>query len=191
MRKVIALLAVLSIAVAVPAGAAEKGDKKVPAALNFKMKSLDGKDVDLSKYQGKVVLIVNVASRCGNTPQYKDLEALYEKYGKDGFAILGFPCNQFGKQEPGTNEEIAEFCSKNYGVTFDLFDKIDVNGPNAAPLYKFLTSADTNPKYAGKVEWNFQKYLISKKGEVVGKFKAGTKPSTPEVVQAIETELKK
>lgn len=191
MRKVMALLMalVLGVVVAAPAGAADKGD--VPAVLNFKMKSLDGKDVDLSKYQGKVVLIVNVASKCGNTPQYKDLEALYEKYGKDGFVVLGFPCNQFGKQEPGTNEQIAEFCSKNYGVTFDLFDKIDVNGPNAAPLYKFLTSADTNPKHAGKIEWNFQKYLISKKGEVVGKFNHRTKPSAPEVVQAIETELKK
>lgn len=193
MRHLFSLLTALAVGAAAwtPASAAEKGDAKVPAALNFKMKSLDGKDVDLSKYQGKVVLIVNVASRCGNTPQYKDLQTLYDKYGKDGFVILGFPCNQFGKQEPGTNEQIAEFCSKNYGVTFDMFDKIEVNGPSAAPLYKYLTSEETNPKYAGKIEWNFQKYLIGRNGEVVAKFNARLKPSAAEVVQTIEAELNK
>jgi glutathione peroxidase len=173
------------------ATAADKGDQKVPDVLNFKMKSLDGKEVDLAKYQGKVVLIVNVASRCGNTPQYKDLQALHEKYSKDGLVILGFPCNQFGKQEPGNNEQIAEFCTKNYGVTFPLFDKIEVNGAGAAPLYKFLTSEVTNPKHAGPVKWNFQKYLIGRDGEVKARIEHRTKPSAPEVVQQIEAELKK
>jgi glutathione peroxidase len=147
--------------------------------------------VDLSKYQGQVVLVVNVASRCGNTPQYKDLQALYEKYGKDGFVVLGFPCNQFGKQEPGTNEQIAEFCSSKYNVTFPMFDKVEVKGPGAAPLYQHLTEKQTNPKHAGPVTWNFQKYLIGRDGQVAGKFDPRKKPSDPEVVQAIETELKK
>lgn len=115
---------------------AEKDVKKVPDALNFKMRALDGKEVDLSRYQGKVVMVVNVASKCGLTPQYEQLQALHEKYREKGLAILGFPCNQFRAQEPGTAEEIKQFCRVNYGVTFDMFAKIEVNGDGACPLYK-------------------------------------------------------
>jgi glutathione peroxidase len=163
----------------------------VPPALNFTMKNIDGKDVNLSKYQGKVVLFVNVASQCGLTPQYKQLEALHEKYGKDGLCIIGVPANEFGKQEPGTNEEIKEFCSNKYNVKFDMLSKAVVKGEGICPLYKFLTSKDTNPKFAGDIGWNFTKFLIGKNGEVIGRFEPRTKPDAPEVIQAIETELKK
>ncbi len=155
-------------------------------ALAFKMKSLDGKEVDLSKYKGKVVLVVNVASRCGATPQYEQLQALYEKYGEQGFVVLGFPCNQFGKQEPGSSTEIREFCTQNYSVTFDLFEKIDVNGEAAAPFYKHLTAS---AKDAGPVKWNFEKFLIGKDGQVAGRFRTGVSPDDAKVVQAIESQL--
>jgi glutathione peroxidase len=170
---------------------AKKVDKKVAPALNFTMKSLAGKPVDLSKYQGKVVLIVNVASKCGHTPQYKGLQALHEKYAKEGLAILGIPANDFGKQEPGTNGEIATFCKKNYGVTFAMFAKVAVKGEDQCPLYKFLTSEETNPKFAGEVKWNFQKYLIGRNGEVVGRFESKVKPDSEELTKVIEAELAK
>jgi glutathione peroxidase len=188
------LLALTASALLVSASvlpADEKGDKKVAPVLNFKMKDIKGKEVDLSKYQGKVVLFVNVASQCGNTPQYKGLESLHEKYGKEGLAIVGVPCNDFGAQEPGTEEEIVKFCKDNYNVQFDMLAKVSVKGDAKAPLYKFLTSKETNPKFGGDVEWNFAKFLVSRKGEVVGRFKAGTKPETEEITKAIEAELKK
>lgn len=163
-------------------------DKTVPAVLNFKMKSLAGKEVDLAQYQGKVLLIVNVASQCGATPQYKQLQALHEKYADKGLAVLGFPCNQFGSQEPGTEEEIAAFCKDNYAVTFDMFAKIDVNGPQAAPLYKLLTSQAPT---TGPVKWNFEKFLVGRNGEIVARFPTGVKPDAPEVLRAIEAELAK
>ncbi|MCC7475865.1 MAG: glutathione peroxidase [Pirellulales bacterium] len=160
--------------------------------LAVKMKSLDGKEVDLAKkYKGKVVLLVNVASKCGNTPQYQPLEALHEKYAEQGLAIVGVPCNQFGKQEPGTSAEIAQFCEKNYGVKFDILAKVDVNGENAAPLYKFLTSKESNPKFAGRVTWNFEKFLIGRDGRVVNRFAPKVQPDAKEVTQAIEAELEK
>jgi glutathione peroxidase len=168
-----------------------KESKKVAPVLNFKMKSLDGKEVDLAKYQGKVVLIVNVASKCGNTPQYEGLQALHEKYSKEGLAILGIPANDFGKQEPGTNADIAKFCKKNYGVTFDMFAKVHVKGEQKCPLYKFLTSKKTDPKFAGEVEWNFQKYLIGRNGEIVARFGHRVKPESEEVVKVIKGELEK
>jgi glutathione peroxidase len=171
--------------------AADKDSGAVPAALNFKMKGLDGKEVDLSKYRGKVVLIVNVASKCGFTPQYKQLEALYEKYAKQGLVVLGFPCNQFHHQEPGTAEEIRRFCEARYGVTFPLFAKIEVNGEGACPLYKHLTSLDTKPKGAGKISWNFEKFVLGRRGNVVARFAPATKPDAPEVVEVIEAELAK
>jgi glutathione peroxidase len=164
--------------------AAEPAEK----VLHAKMKSIDGKDVDLAQYQGKVVLIVNVASRCGYTPQYKGLEELYEKYKDQGFVILGFPCNQFGKQEPGTEAEIAQFCSANYGVTFPMFAKVEVNGPGACQLYKTLKSS-ASPK--GDIKWNFEKFLINKNGEVVGRYLSKVKPEGEDLRKAIETELKK
>jgi glutathione peroxidase len=169
---------------------AEESKDAVPEALNFKVKSLDGKDVELSKYDGKVVLVVNVASECGLTPQYKDLQAIYDQYKDQGLVVLGFPCNQFGSQEPGTEAEIKQFCTENYGVTFDMFSKVDVNGEKAAPLYKYLTALETKPKGAGKVSWNFEKFLLNRKGEVVARFEPQTKPDSTEVVSAIEKELK-
>lgn len=162
-----------------------------PEALGFKMKTIEGKDVDLSEYKGKVVLIVNVASKCGLTPQYEQLQALHEKYGKDGLAILGFPCNQFGAQEPGTEEEIQEFCSKNYGVKFQMFSKVDVNGDEACDLYKYLTDLDLQPTGKGKISWNFEKFLLNKNGEPVARFSPRTKPDAKEVLTSIEAELEK
>jgi glutathione peroxidase len=171
--------------------AAEKGDKKVSPVLSFTMKSIDGKDVDLSRYQGKVVLIVNVASKCGYTPQYKALEALHEKYAKDGLVILGVPANDFGKQEPGTNEEIAQFCQSKYDVKFDMLGKVVVKGEGQAPLYKFLTDKETDPKFAGDIQWNFTKFLISRDGEIVNRFEPKVKPDSDEAIKAIEAELAK
>jgi glutathione peroxidase len=137
------------------------------------------------------VLIVNVASRCGNTKQYTNLENLHKKYASQGLAVLGFPANEFGAQEPGTNEEIATFCKTKYAVDFDMFGKIVVKGDGIAPLYQHLTSAESNPKFAGPVTWNFEKFLIGRNGEVVARFKPKTNPEADEVVAAIEAELAK
>lgn len=165
--------------------------KGADSVLGHTMKSLEGKDVDLSKYEGKVVLFVNVASACGATPQYKDLQALHEKYGKDGLAVVGVPCNQFGEQEPGSAKEIRDFCDKEYKVSFDLLAKVDVNGDKACPLYKYLTSEAAYPKDAGRVKWNFEKFLVSREGKVVARYRTGVNPSSKDVVQAIESELAK
>jgi glutathione peroxidase len=163
----------------------------VPPVLRFTMKSLGEDDVNLSQYQGKVILMVNTASKCGNTPQYAPLEALYKKYADQGFVILGFPSNDFGHQEPGTDVEISEFCTKYYGVTFPMFSKVDVKGDNICDLYKFLTSTDTDPEHAGTITWNFEKFLIGKDGTIVARFKPKTKPDTQDVVSAIEAALAK
>ncbi len=164
----------------------------VSTALNFTVKSLDGKEVDLAKtYQGKVVMVVNVASQCGATPQYAALQDLQKTFKDDGLVVLGFPCNQFGQQEPGSAAEIKEFCTSKYNVTFDLFSKIDVNGEKADPLYKYLTGAETNPQFAGKIGWNFEKFLIGRDGKVVARFKTGVEPDSEEVVAAIKKELAK
>ncbi|TWU22730.1 glutathione peroxidase [Bythopirellula polymerisocia] len=168
-----------------------QGVQQEGPVLKFKMKSLDGKEVDLSKYAGKVVMVVNVASKCGFTSQYEQLQQLQEKYADSGLAILGFPCNQFSGQEPGTAEEIQEFCRVNYGVKFDLFEKVDVKGDNACELYKELTSLDTKPKGAGDISWNFEKFLIDRDGNVVARFGSRTKPDDPEVVEIIKRELAK
>jgi glutathione peroxidase len=166
---------------------AEAGEKSGANVLGFTMKSIDGKEVALSKYRGKVVLIVNVASQCGNTPQYKDLEALYRKYRDQGFVILGFPANNFGGQEPGTDQEIKTFCSTTYDVTFDLFSKISVKGDDQHPLYKLITSDST---YGGDVKWNFQKYLVDRKGNIAGKYLPKMQPMSEELTTAIEKALK-
>jgi glutathione peroxidase len=173
----------------VPGLAEEGASSDKPAALDFKMKSLDGKEVDLKKYEGKVVLVVNVASQCGLTPQYEQLQAIHDKYKAQGLAVLGFPCNQFGKQEPGTAEEIRQFCSTNYDVSFDMFEKVNVNGPDACALYKYLTALQLKPKGAGDVSWNFEKFLIDRSGKVIARFEPRTKPDAPEVLEAIEKEL--
>lgn len=170
--------------------AAEKGTQEKSSPLAVTMKSLDGKEVNLAeKYKGKVVLVVNVASKCGLTKQYKELQALHDKYHKDGLAILGFPCNQFGKQEPGSSDEIASFCEKNYGVTFDMFEKIDVNKEGACDLYKTLTTTDTKPTGKGDISWNFEKFLLGRDGQVVARFNPRTEPDANEIIAAIEKEL--
>ncbi len=146
---------------------------------DFEVINIDGKKVSLSEYKGKVLLIVNVASKCGFTKQYSGLEELYKKYSEKGFAILGFPCNQFKNQEPGTNSEIKEFCSLNYGVSFNLFDKIDVNGEKAHPLYKFLTK-QVSGMLGDSIKWNFTKFIINKQGEPVKRFAPQTEPKSIE-----------
>ncbi len=166
-----------------------EGVKQDQTVLRFKMESLTGEEVDLSRYQGKVVMIVNVASKCGFTGQYEQLQMLHEKYADRGLAILGFPCNQFLGQEPGSADEIQAFCEKNYGVTFDMFAKVDVNGENACELYRVLTSVDTQPKGAGRISWNFEKFLIDRTGMVVGRFGSRTRPDDPEILAIIEREL--
>ncbi len=159
------------------------------AALNFKMKSIDGDEVNLADYQGNVLVMVNVASRCGMTPQYADLQQLHEKYADKGLAILGFPCNQFGGQEPGSEADIKQFCTNNYGVEFDMFSKIDVNGPNQAALYAYLNGLDAEPKGAGDVRWNFEKYVLDRQGNVIARFGSRVKPSSDEFVGVIEQAL--
>jgi glutathione peroxidase len=166
--------------------------EKASTPLNQSMKTLEGQDVNLAdKYKGKVVLLVNVASKCGNTPQYKPLEGLHEKFAEKGLAIVGVPCNQFGGQEPGTAADITEFCTKNYGVKFDMLSKVDVNEDSACPLYKFLTSKETDPKFGGRITWNFEKFLFDRNGQLVARFSPKTQPDSIEVVTAIETELAK
>ena len=160
----------------------------VANTLNFTMDSLDGKPVNLSKYQGSVVLIVNVASACGYTPQYEGLQALHQKYASRGLRILGFPSNDFGGQEPGTNAEIGEFCKKNYGVEFDMFSKITVLGSGQAPLYKTLTST---PGFTGNISWNFEKFLIGRDGKIIGRYKSPVEPMSAEMTKAVEAALGK
>ena len=163
-------------------------DAKSP--LDFKMKNIDGKDVDLGDYKGKVVLIVNVASECGLTPQYEGLEALYEKYSDKGLVVLGFPANQFGQQEPGTDAEIKEFCSATYDVKFPMFSKIVVKGDGMHPLYQYLTKA-ANPKLTGDIAWNFEKFLVDRQGNVVSRFAPKVTPDSTDLVKAVEAELDK
>ena len=187
------LFAVPLVALAATCAMAAADDKKDAKAgpLQFTVKDIDGKDVDLSQYKGKVVMIVNVASKCGNTPQYEQLEALNKKYREQGLVILGFPANEFLHQEPGTNAEIKEFCTSTYQVDFPMFSKIVVKGPGQADLYKYLTSKETDPQHPGDITWNFEKFLIGRDGQIVNRFKPKTKPDAPEVVKAIETELAK
>jgi glutathione peroxidase len=171
------------------APARAEGGKQTAPALNFKVKDIDGKTVDLGRYQGQVLIVTNVASYCGNTPQYAGLQNLYEKYRAKGFSVLGFPANEFGKQEPGTEAQIKEFCSTKYRITFPMFSKVVVKGDGQEPFYRHLTDKKTNPQFGGDIEWNFAKFLINRKGEVVARFPAGTDPLKPEVVAAIEKEL--
>ena len=153
---------------------------------DFTMKTIDGKDKSLADYKGDVLLVVNVASFCGYTPQYKDLETTYEKYKGKGFKILGFPANNFGQQEPGSDKEIKDFCESKYNVTFDLFSKISVKGDDQHPLYRYLTN-DT--PFRGDVKWNFQKYLVDRKGNIVAMFPSKVKPTDKEFVEEVETLL--
>ena len=156
---------------------------------DFKAKTIDGKEQSLEDYEGKVALVVNVASQCGLTPHYGGLEELYASFKDRGLVVLGFPCNQFGSQEPGTEGEIKKFCETKYGVTFPMFAKIEVNGANRHPLYAFLTSQQTAPDGAGDIQWNFAKFLVDRKGNVVARFAPPTKPVSEEIVAAVEKAL--
>jgi glutathione peroxidase len=154
---------------------------------NISLTDIDGKSTSLKAYKGKVLLIVNVASRCGYTPQYAGLEALQEKYKDQGFTVLGVPCNQFGSQEPGTNEEIKQFCSSKYQVTFPLSDKIEVNGPNRHPLYALLAGGGS--PFPGDIKWNFSKFLIGRDGKILKRFESKVKPDSAELTQAVESAI--
>jgi glutathione peroxidase len=155
------------------------------------VQALDGSDLDLGKYRGRVLLLVNTASKCGFTPQYEGLEALHEKFAGRGLSVVGVPSNDFGRQEPGTSEEIAAFCKKNYGVTFELTSKMPVTGEEKAPLYAWLTSQSAPGVQPGEVQWNFEKFLVSRDGRVVGRFGSRIKPDDPALLAAIEAELAK
>jgi glutathione peroxidase len=183
MRKALLFLLFACCAVLSPAQA--------KSIYDFTLKSIDGQPVTLSTYSGKVVLLVNVASKCGFTPQYTALEALYEKYKDRGLVIVGVPANNFLSQEPGTDEEIKKFCSNKYNVTFPLLSKVSVKGDGITPLYVFLTGTDTNPKFGGEIKWNFTKFLFDRTGAPVARFEPATKPDDPEVTAAIESALTK
>ena len=155
----------------------------------FKVKDIKGTERSLSEFAGKVLLVVNVASKCGSTPQYKGLEALYQRYRERGFAVLGFPANDFAHQEPGTDEEIQNFCSLTYGVTFPMFAKISVKGKDIHPLYAFLTDKKTNPGFSGKITWNFNKFLIDRSGNVIGRFDSKDEPMGDKIPRAVQEVL--
>lgn len=189
MKKIVPILLVIfffSVTI-ISAGEGNKMEKKANI-YSFVVKDINGKEVNLSDYKGKVVLIVNVASKCGYTRQYEGLQKIYDKYSEKGFEILAFPCNDFRGQEPGTNDEIKEFCSLNYGVTFRLFDKIKVLGDDKAPLYQLLT--DNEVTGTGDIKWNFEKFLINKDGEIVERYVSKVEPESEELVGKIEELLK-
>lgn len=183
------IFALLFFYLPVQANHNKKGDQMNNNISNVTVKDIDGKTVNLSTYNGKVLLIVNVASYCGFTKQYAGLEEIYKKYKNKGFEILAFPCNQFGNQEPGTNEEIKNFCTSKFDVTFRLFDKIDVNGKNKSPLYEILTDNPVTGK--SDIQWNFEKFLIDKKGNIIARFPSSIEPTSEKLISVLETELKK
>ncbi len=188
LRRLFALALVPALLGASASLAADEKEK-ADSVLDFTMKDIDGKPVDLAKYKSDVILIVNVASKCGYTPQYDGLERIYEKYKDRGFTVLGFPANEFGKQEPGTNSDIKTFCTTQYGVKFPMFSKIVVKGEGIDPLYQYLTSAETNPKHAGAIPWNFTKFLVNRQGEVIARFAPKDEPESEKVTKAIEDAL--
>ncbi len=180
------LLTSLSLALMISFSLADDGNKSIH---DYNVKDINGKEVNLSAYKGKVLLIVNVASQCGATSQYTPLQALNLKYGKDGFSVIGFPANNYGGQEPGSDEEIAEFCSKNYDVTFPMMSKVSVKGDDQDPLFEYLTSAD-NPDKKGDIGWNFEKILVGKDGKVLRRFATQVQPDDKTVTDAIEKAIK-
>jgi len=163
--------------------------QRMTSVHDFTLKTIRGEPLPLSTYRGKLLLIVNVASKCGLTPQYKGLQALHDQYAEHGLVVLGVPCNQFGAQEPGSEAEIVTFCSTNYGVTFPMASKIEVNGSGRHPLYAFLTQAKTSPDGAGDIKWNFAKFLVNGDGQVIGRFEPKTEPAALPLIQAIEKGL--
>jgi glutathione peroxidase len=183
----IALLALafgLAATLAVPAQAAPPR-----SVYDFTLKSIDGQPTPLTDFHGKVLLLVNVASRCGFTPQYTALEAVYEKYKAQGLVIVGVPANNFGGQEPGSDQEIKTFCSAKYNVTFPIMHKLSVKGDDTTPLYQFLTAKESDPKFSGEIKWNFTKFLFDRNGNPIARFEPATKPDSPEVIAAIESAL--
>jgi glutathione peroxidase len=170
-------------------GAFAQEKESMKSIYDFTMKDIDGKDVSLADYKGKVLLIVNVASKCGFTKQYAGLEKLYQNYSDKGLVVLGFPANNFFGQEPGTEAEIKSFCTLNYGVTFPMFAKISVKGKDIHPLYAFLTEKATNPNCPGAISWNFNKFLIGREGQILGRFGSRTAPDDKELVAAVERAL--
>lgn len=182
-------LGLMLAAVCLMSNSTPVAELKNKSILDFKMKDIDGKDVKLKKYKGNVLLVVNTASQCGYTPQYEGLQKIYGKYQPKGFYVLGFPANNFKGQEPGSNEDIKEFCTTKYKVTFPMFAKISVKGEDQDPLYQFLTSKETNPNFAGDIKWNFNKFLIDRKGNVVARFDSKDAPDGEAVTAAIEKYL--
>jgi len=178
MRNLLRLALLLSLAVVT---------LRAESLYDIPVKDIDGKAATLAPYKGRVLLVVNVASECGYTPQYQGLEAVYKKYSAQGLTVLGFPCNQFGGQEPGTNAEIKQFCSTTFHVTFPLFDKVEVNGANRHPLYAAL--AGKGSPFPGNIKWNFGKFLIGRDGKIVARFDSGDEPDSPAVIKAIEAAL--
>jgi glutathione peroxidase len=162
----------------------------VKTIYDFTLKSIDGKPVSLKEYHGKVVMLVNVASKCGFTPQYAGLEKLYEKYKDQGFVIVGIPANNFAQQEPGTDEEIKKFCTNKYNVSFPMMSKVSVAGDDKTPLYVFLTDKSTDPRLGGDIKWNFTKFLFDRNGNPVARFEPNVTPESPEVAAAVESALK-
>ena len=182
----------VALSISMPAVAGDKSEKKkvVNPALDFTMKNIDGQDVYLGDFQGDVLLLVNVASKCGLTPQYKNLEAFYKKFKDQGVKVLAFPANNFGAQEPGTNKEIKKFCETRFDVTFDLFAKISVKGDDKCDLYKRLTDTSENEDFGGEISWNFQKFLVDRTGRVVARFEPRENPMGDKIVQFVERLLK-
>jgi len=164
---------------------ADDGD----SVYEFTVNDIDGNEVSLESYRGKVILIVNVASKCGFTPQYEGLQSLYEKYRDRGFVVLGFPANNFFGQEPGTDQEIKDFCTLNFGVSFPMFSKISVKGKDIHPLYRYLTSKKTNPEFSGSIKWNFNKFLVDREGKIAARFQSKQNPESSAVVEALESLL--
>ncbi len=186
------LACVVVLLISMPAVAGDEPNKKkvVSPALDFTMKNIEGHDVYLGDHQGDVLLVVNVASKCGLTPQYKDLEAFYKKYKDQGVTVLAFPANNFNAQEPGTNKQIKQFCKAKFDVTFDLFAKVSVKGDDKCDLYKFLTDTGKNGKFGGEIAWNFQKFLFDRTGRVVARFEPRENPMGDKVVQFVDKLLK-
>jgi glutathione peroxidase len=180
------IMAAATFALLVCAAASTAGDKTV---FDYTLNSIDGQPAPLSAYKGKVVMLVNVASRCGFTPQYSALEAIYEKYKDRGFVIVGIPANNFGAQEPGTNQEIKTFCQSKYSVKFPMMSKVSVKGDDQTPLYQFLTDKSANPKTGGDIQWNFTKFLVGPDGQILARFEPKVTPDSPEVITAIESAL--
>jgi glutathione peroxidase len=180
-----ASIAMLFICAGILSAQSDVGD----SIYDFTVKDIDGNEVSLERFRGKVIMIVNVASKCGFTPQYEGLQSIYERYKDKDFVILGFPANNFFGQEPDTDDAIKSFCTLNYGVSFPMFSKISVKGKTIHPLYRYLTSKKTNPEFGGSITWNFNKFLVDREGRIVARFQSKQKPESSEVVEVLESYL--